>query len=38
MKKTFLPVLMFMIAAGASAQHNKVIDRIIDIGTTDNQR
>jgi len=28
---------MFLLAAGLSAQQNKVVDRIIEIGTTDNQ-
>ena len=37
MKRIFLPVLMFLFAAGISAQQNKVVDRIIEIGTTDNQ-
>jgi len=37
MKRILLPVLLFMIAAGASAQHNKIVDRIIEIGRTDNR-
>ena len=37
MKRTFLPALLFLIAAGVSAQHNKVVDRIIEIGRTDNR-
>ncbi len=37
MKRALIPVLLLFIAAGLSAQHNKVVDRIIEIGTTDNQ-
>ena len=38
MKKTLLTLLAILILAGsADAQHNKVTDRIIAIGTTDNQ-
>jgi hypothetical protein len=36
MKRILLPVFMFLIAAGVSAQHNKVVDRIIELGQTDN--
>jgi hypothetical protein len=37
MKKILFPVLMFVIAAGVSAQNNKVVDRIIELGQTDNR-
>lgn len=37
MKKAILPLFLFLISAGVSAQHSKVVDRIIEIGTTDNQ-
>ena len=37
MKKAFIPVFLFLIAAGVSAQHNKVVDRIIELGQTDNR-
>ncbi len=37
MKRILLPVFMFLIAAGVSAQHNKVVDRIIELGQTDNR-
>lgn len=37
MNRILLPVLLFMIAAGVSAQHNKVVDRIIELGRTDNR-
>ncbi len=37
MKKAILPLFLFLITAGVSAQHSKVVDRIIEIGTTDNQ-
>lgn len=37
MKRALIPVFLLMIAAGLSAQHNKVVARIIEIGTTDNQ-
>ena len=37
MKKAILPLFLFLISAGVSAQQNKVVDRIIEIGTTDNQ-
>jgi hypothetical protein len=37
MKRALLPVFLFMIAVGLSAQHNKVVDRIIELGQTDNR-
>jgi len=37
MKRALIPVFLLFIAAGLSAQQNKVIDRIIETGTTDNQ-
>ena len=37
MKRIFLPVLMLLFATAVSGQNNKVVDRIIEIGTTDNQ-
>ncbi len=38
MKKILLTLVTVLIfAGGTEAQHNKVIDRIIEIGTTDNQ-
>lgn len=37
MKRVTIPILLIFIAVGASAQHNKVVDRIIEAGATDNQ-
>jgi hypothetical protein len=37
MKRVLIPVFLIFIAAGVSAQHNKVVDRIIEIGRTDNR-
>jgi len=37
MKRALIPFFLLFIAAGLSAQQNKVIDRIIETGTTDNQ-
>ena len=37
MKRVTIPILFFLIATGATAQHNKVVDRIIEIGRTDNR-
>ena len=36
--KRLLPfLLLILFAAGLEAQHNKVIDRIIELGQTDNR-
>ena len=37
MKRVTIPILFFLIATGATAQNNKVVDRIIEAGATDNQ-
>lgn len=37
MKKIFIPLLLVLLATGAFAQPNKVVDRIIELGTTDNR-
>jgi len=37
MKKSFLPLLLLLMATGLQAQQNKVVDRIIELGQTDNR-
>ncbi|MGE5347788.1 MAG: peptidase M28, partial [Actinomycetota bacterium] len=37
MKKIFLPLLLVILASGMQAQQNKVVDRIIELGKTDNR-
>jgi hypothetical protein len=37
MKRVFLPLLLVIIATGMQAQQNKVVDRIIELGQTDNR-
>lgn len=37
MKKLFLPLMLVMMTAGLQAQQNKVVDRIIELGQTDNR-
>lgn len=37
MRKIFIPLLLVLLANGAFAQPNKVVDRIIELGTTDNR-
>ena len=37
MKRFFTPLFLLLLTTGLMAQHNKVVDRIIEIGTTDNQ-
>jgi len=37
MKKLFLPLLLILFGTGMQAQQNKVVDRIIELGRTDNR-
>jgi hypothetical protein len=37
MRKSFLPLLLLLMATGLQAQQNKVVDRIIELGQTDNR-
>jgi hypothetical protein len=37
MKKILLPVLLVIMATGLQAQQGKVVDRIIELGQTDNR-
>ena len=37
MRKIFIPLMLVLLATGAFAQQTKVVDRIIELGTTDNQ-
>lgn len=37
MRKTFIPLLLVLLTTGALAQPSKVVDRIIELGTTDNR-
>jgi len=37
MKRFFTPLFLLLLTTGLMAQNNKVVDRIIEIGTTDNQ-
>jgi len=37
MKRIITPLILLLLVSSLSAQHNKVTERIIEIGTTDNQ-